>query len=184
MEPKLRANGTEAVTTETEPKPSDFPTLDKAKDKIPTPFDPAYQDVHSVKLQGKPRKIRTVFGPQEVMMIDPKYSYLPKLDENPMLAKTIEDIKDYLECVPKEKQFIMVEGFHDKKPYTQATLDESIRISGEAQVTVFIAQEAGVEVISSEVDNKTVTEKCLAAGFARFTSSSVSFITHAVMPSL
>ena len=108
MEPKLRANGTEAVTTETEPKPSDFPTLDKAKDKIPTPFDPAYQDVHSVKLQGKPRKIRTVFGPQEVMMIDPKYSYLPKLDENPMLAKTIEDIKDYLECVPKEKQFIMV----------------------------------------------------------------------------
>ena len=167
MEHELPTKEVETKTMKTEPKPSEFPTLEKAKDLILTPFDPAYQKVHSTKLEGKPRKVRTVFGPQEVLMIGPKHSYEPNLDENPMLAKTIEHIKDYLERVPKEKQLIMVEGFHDKKPYAQPTLDESIRKGGEAQATVFIAQEAGVEVVSPEVDNKTVTEKCLAAGFSK-----------------
>ena len=166
MEYELPAKEVEAKTMETEPKPIEFPTLENAKKLILTPFDEDYQEAHSSPLT-KPRKLRTVFGPQEVMMIGPKHSYEPDLEKNPMLKATLKHVYEYLERVPKEKQLIMVEGFHHNKPSAQPTLDESIRKGGEAQATVFIAQEADVEVISPEPDDTSVTEHCIAEGFTR-----------------
>ena len=87
--------------------------------------------------------------------------------ESPMLKATLDHVRDYLTRVPKEKQLVMVEGFHTKNPSAQPTLEESVRIGGEAQATVFLAQEADTEVISPEPDDKSVTEYCIAEGFTR-----------------
>ena len=153
-----------AVPTTEQPKNTEVsPNLEEAHKKILRIGDPIVEQLHEQWLEPRgPIAFRYETDSNMVTLMGTVHQYNP---ENPMIQEVKSQVENYLQVSPKEKQLVMVEGFHGGAIPDWNSLEEAIEASGETGAAAFLAKQSGGEVTSPEVPNEQVIARLKELGF-------------------